>query len=239
VGVGFIDILPQGGKMGKRLKEASKLVDKSKVYSLTEAVDILKKTANAKFDETVEVHIRLGIDPKQSSQTVRGTISLPHGIGKTRKVAVLAKGEKQKEAEAAGADIIGFDDLIENISAGNFSFDVLVATPDTMKDLSKVAKILGPKGLMPNPKSGTVTFDIETTVMELKKGRVEYKNDSFGIIHVPAGRTSFTKEKLIDNIKTLIDAVLKAKPSSSKGQYIKSISISSTMGPGIYIEHRI
>ncbi|MDR0978209.1 MAG: 50S ribosomal protein L1 [Endomicrobium sp.] len=225
--------------MGKRLKEASKLVDKSKVYSLTEAVDILKKTANAKFDETVEVHIRLGIDPKQSSQTVRGTISLPHGIGKTRKVAVLAKGEKQKEAEAAGADIIGFDDLIENISAGNFSFDVLVATPDTMKDLSKVAKILGPKGLMPNPKSGTVTFDIETTVMELKKGRVEYKNDSFGIIHVPAGRTSFTKEKLIDNIKTLIDAVLKAKPSSSKGQYIKSISISSTMGPGIYIEHRI
>lgn len=239
MGVGFIDILPQGGKMGKRLKEASKLVDKSKVYSLTEAVDILKKTANAKFDETVEVHIRLGIDPKQSSQTVRGTISLPHGIGKTRKVAVLAKGEKQKEAEAAGADIIGFDDLIENISAGNFSFDVLVATPDTMKDLSKVAKILGPKGLMPNPKSGTVTFDIETTVMELKKGRVEYKNDSFGIIHVPAGRTSFAKEKLIDNIKTLIDAVLKAKPSSSKGQYIKSISISSTMGPGIYIEHRI
>ncbi|MDR3195650.1 MAG: 50S ribosomal protein L1 [Endomicrobium sp.] len=225
--------------MGKRLKEAAKLVDKSKAYALAEAVALVKDAAKAKFDETVEVHVRLGIDPKQSDQIVRGTVSLPHGIGKTRKVAVLAKSEKQKEAETAGAEIVGSDDLIESISKGNLDFDVLVATPDVMKDLSKVAKILGPKGLMPNPKSGTVTFDIGATVKELKKGRVEYKNDSFGIIHVPAGKVSFDKEKLADNIKALVEAVLKAKPSSSKGQYIKSISISSTMGPGIYVEEKM
>lgn len=225
--------------MGKRLNETAKLVDKSKIYILDEAVSLVKETAKAKFDETIEVHVRLGIDPKQSDQIVRGTVSLPHGIGKTRKVAVLAKGEKQKEAENAGADIIGSDDLIESISKGSLDFDVLVATPDIMKDLSKVAKILGPKGLMPNPKSGTVTFDIGATVKELKKGRVEYKNDSFGIIHVPVGKASFEKEKLVDNIKALVEAVLKAKPSSSKGQYIKSISISSTMGPGIYVEQKM
>ncbi|MDR0398228.1 MAG: 50S ribosomal protein L1 [Endomicrobium sp.] len=225
--------------MGKRLNETAKLVDKSKIYILDEAVSLVKETAKAKFDETIEVHVRLGIDPKQSDQIVRGTVSLPHGIGKTRKVAVLAKGEKQKEAENAGADIIGSDDLIESISKGSLDFDVLVATPDIMKDLSKVAKILGPKGLMPNPKSGTVTFDIGATVKELKKGRVEYKNDSFGIIHVPVGKASFEKGKLVDNIKALVEAVLKAKPSSSKGQYIKSISISSTMGPGIYVEQKM
>ena len=225
--------------MGKRLNETAKLVDKSKIYILDEAVSLVKETAKAKFDETIEVHVRLGIDPKQSDQIVRGTVSLPHGIGKTRRVAVLAKGEKQKEAEKAGADIIGSDDLIESISKGSLDFDVLVATPDIMKDLSKVAKILGPKGLMPNPKSGTVTFDIGAIVKELKKGRVEYKNDSFGIIHVPVGKASFEKEKLVDNIKALVEAVLKAKPSSSKGQYIKSISISSTMGPGIYVEQKM
>ncbi|MDR1433602.1 50S ribosomal protein L1 [Candidatus Endomicrobiellum devescovinae] len=225
--------------MGKRLNETAKLVDKSKIYILDEAVSLVKETAKAKFDETIEVHVRLGIDPKQSDQIVRGTVSLPHGIGKTRKVAVLAKGEKQKEAENAGADIIGSDNLIESISKGSLDFDVLVATPDIMKDLSKVAKILGPKGLMPNPKSGTVTFDIGATVKELKKGRVEYKNDSFGIIHVPVGKASFEKGKLVDNIKALVEAVLKAKPSSSKGQYIKSISISSTMGPGIYVEQKM
>ncbi|MDR3307140.1 MAG: 50S ribosomal protein L1 [Endomicrobium sp.] len=225
--------------MGKRLKEAAKLVDKSKIYTLTEAVALVKDAAKAKFDETVEVHVRLGIDTKQSDQIVRGTVSLPHGIGKTRKIAVLAKSEKQKEAQTAGAELVGFDDLIESISKGNLDFDVLVATPDVMKDLSKVAKILGPKGLMPNPKSGTVTFDIGATVKELKKGRVEYKNDSFGIIHVPVGKVSFEKEKLADNIKALVEAVLKAKPSSSKGQYIKSVSISSTMGPGIYVEQKM
>jgi large subunit ribosomal protein L1 len=225
--------------MGKRLNEATKLVDKNKNYNLLEAVALVKDTAKAKFDETIEVHIKLGIDPKQSDQIVRGTVSLPHGIGKTRKVAVLTKGEKQKEAESAGADIIGADDLIEDIAKGNLDFDIIVATPDIMKDLSRVAKILGPKGLMPNPKSGTVTFEIATTVKELKKGRLEYKNDSFGIVHVPVGKASFEQEKLVENIQTLIEAVVKAKPSSSKGQYIKSISISSTMGPGIFVEHKI
>jgi large subunit ribosomal protein L1 len=225
--------------VSKRLSEAAKLVDKRKTYKLMEAVTLVKEMATAKFDETVEVHIKLGIDPRRSDQMVRGTISLPHGIGKTRKVAVLAKGEKQREAEAAGADIIGSNDLIEDISKGNLDFDVLVATPDVMKDLSKVAKILGPKGLMPNPKSGTVTFEVGATVEELKKGRIEYKNDSFGIIHVPVGKASFEKEKLTDNIKVLIEAVVKAKPSSSKGQYMKSISVSSTMGPGIFVEQKI
>ncbi|MDR1952689.1 MAG: 50S ribosomal protein L1 [Elusimicrobiota bacterium] len=225
--------------MGKRLIEAAKLIDKKKLYSLIEATDLIKQASKAKFDETVEVHIKLGIDPKQSDQIVRGTVLLPHGTGKARRVFVIAKGEKQKEAQEAGADGVGYDDLIEDITKGNINFDILVATPDVMKDLSKVAKILGPKGLMPNPKSGTVTFEIKTAVSELKKGRVEYKNDSFGIIHCPMGKISFEKEKLADNVKTLIEAVLKAKPSSSKGQYIKSISISSTMGPGIFISQSI
>ncbi|MDR1260067.1 MAG: 50S ribosomal protein L1 [Endomicrobium sp.] len=226
-------------KMGKRLDEIIKLIDKNKNYDIPQAVILVKKMANAKFDETIEVHIKLGINPKQSDQVIRGTVSLPYGIGKIRKVAVLTKGEKQKEAKLAGADIIGADDLIDDISSGNINFDVLVVTPDVMKDLSKIAKILGPKGLMPNPKSGTVTFNIATVVKELKNGRVEYKNDSFGIIHVPVGKASFEQKKLVDNIQSLIDAVIKAKPSKSKGQYIKSIAVSSTMGPGIFIEHRM
>ncbi|MDR1663191.1 MAG: 50S ribosomal protein L1 [Endomicrobium sp.] len=225
--------------MKKKSNEVVQLVDKSKIYILNDAVSLVKETVRAKFDETIEVHIRLGIDPKQSDQIVRGTVSLPHGIGKTRRIAVLVKGEKQKEAEKAGADIVGYDDLIESISNGSLGFDILVATPDAMKDLSKVAKILVSKGLMPNPRSGTVTFDIGVTVKELKKGRVEYKSDSFGIIHVPVGKASFDKEKLIDNIKALVEAVLKAKPSNSRGRYIKSISISSTMGPGIYVEQKM
>lgn len=225
--------------MGKRLNEVSQLVDKKKLYTLVEATELVKQTAKAKFDETVELHIKLGIDPKQSDQIVRGTVTLPHGIGKTRKVAVITKGEKQAEAKEAGADLIGGDDLIEDISKGSLDFDILVATPDIMKDLSKVAKILGPKGLMPNPKAGTVTFEIGNTVKELKKGRVEYKNDSYGIIHCSVGKVSFDKEKLADNIKTLFEAVAKAKPSSSKGQYIKSVAISSTMGPGIYVDQRM
>lgn len=225
--------------MGKRLNEATKLIDKSKNYQLTEALDLLKQTAKAKFDETVEIHIKLGIDPKQSAQIVRGTVTLPNGIGKTRRVAVIAKGEKQKEAQEAGADAVGSEDLIEEISKGRLDFDVLAATPDAMKDLSRVAKILGPKGLMPNPKAGTVTFDIAETVKDLKKGRVEYKNDSFGIVHSIAGKISFDNEKLAENIKTLIEAVIKAKPSASKGQYIRSISLSSTMGPGIFIDSKL
>jgi large subunit ribosomal protein L1 len=225
--------------MGKRLDEAVKAVDKSKVYTIEEAVTIVKKMAKAKFDETVEVHIRLGIDPKQSDQVVRGVVSLPHGIGKTKKIAVLAKGEEQKEAQMAGADIVGSDDLIERISKGKLEFDVLVATPDAMRDLSKVAKILGPKGLMPNPKSGTVTFEIKTTVAELKKGRIEYKNDPLGIIHAPVGKASFEEDKIVENIKTLVEVVAKARPSSAKGQYIKSISIASTMGPGMFVECKV
>jgi len=223
--------------MSKRLNEVSKLVDSSKLYSIKEAASLIKQTAKAKFDESVEVHVRLGIDPKKSDQIVRGTVSLPNGIGKTRKVVVIAKGEKQAEAQKAGADESGSVDIIEKISKGWLDFDVLVATPDCMKDLSKVAKILGPKGLMPNPKSGTVTFEVGQAVTELKKGRVEYKNDSFGIIHCAVGKASFDETKIAENIKALLEAIQKAKPSVSKGQYIKSISVSSTMGPGIYIDN--
>jgi len=228
---------PREKKMAKRLNEVSKLVDTGKLYSIKEAADLIKQTAKAKFDESVEVHIRLGIDPKKSDQSVRGTVSLPNGIGKTRKVVVIAKGEKQNEAKNAGADAFGSADIIDQIAKGWLDFDILVATPDTMKDLSKVAKILGPKGLMPNPKSGTVTFDIEQTVKDLKKGRVEYKNDAYGIIHCAVGKASFEADKIAENIKTLLEVVQKAKPSVAKGQYIKSISVSSTMGPGIFIDH--
>jgi len=223
--------------MVKRFNEASKLVDSNKLYSVKEATGLVKQTAKAKFDESIEIHVRLGIDPKQSDQIVRGTILLPNGIGKTRKVAVIAKGEKQIEAKDAGADNYGSTDIIDDIAKGWLDFDVLVATPDSMKDLSKVAKILGPKGLMPNPKSGTVTFDIKETVKALKKGRVEYKNDSYGIIHCSVGKASFEQEKIAENIISLVEAIQKSKPSTAKGQYIKSISISSTMGPGIYIDH--
>lgn len=222
--------------MNKRLEEMSKLVDKEKLYPLNDAVDLLKKTSKAKFDETVDIHVRLSIDPKKSDQIVRGTISLPFGIGKSRKVVVVAKGEKIKEAQAAGADEAGTEDLIDKIAKGWLDFDVLIATPDTMKDLSKLGKVLGPKGLMPNPKAGTVTFELEKTIKEIKLGRVEYKNDSYGIIHSVAGKASFDKEKLVENIKTLISAIVRSKPATSKGQYLKSISISSTMGPGIKLD---
>lgn len=222
--------------MNKRLVEAAKLVDKKKLYQLDEAVNLVKETAKAKFDETVEMHMRLGIDPKQGNQLVRGTVTLPHGIGKSRKVVVLAKGEKLKEAESAKADLAGAEDVIEKIQKGWLDFDVLVATPDMMKDLSKLGKILGPKGLMPNPKAGTVTFDIERTVKELKLGRIEYKNDSYGIVHCSIGKASFDAVKLVENAKSLISAIQRAKPSASKGHYLKTISISSTMGPGIKID---
>ncbi|MCX5782661.1 MAG: 50S ribosomal protein L1 [Elusimicrobia bacterium] len=225
--------------MSKRLEEISKLVDKTKLYTVEEAVSLAKQTAKAKFDETIEMHVRLSIDPKQSDQNVRGVVTLPNGIGKNRKVAVIAKGEKVKEAESSGADFTGFEDIIEKISKGWFDFDVLVATPDTMKDLSKLGKVLGPKGLMPNPKSGTVTFEIAQTIKELKLGRVEYKNDSYGIVHSPIGKASFDPDKLAENARTLLSAILKSKPASSKGQYLKSISVSSTMGPGIKVNPNI
>lgn len=221
--------------MSKRLDETSKLVDKAKLYTIEEAVALAKQTAKAKFDETIEMHVRLSIDPKQSDQNVRGVITLPNGLGKSRKIAVIAKGEKIKEAENAGANFAGDTELIEKISKGWFDFDVLIATPDTMKDLSRLGKVLGPKGLMPNPKSGTVTFDLAQAIKELKIGRVEYKNDSYGIVHSPIGKASFDAGKLAENAKTLLGAIVKAKPASSKGQYLKSISVASTMGPGIKV----
>lgn len=221
--------------MSKRTIELEKKVERNKQYVLQDACKLVKETANAKFDETVELHVRLGVDPKQSDQNVRGVVALPHGTGKSKRVAVIAKGEKVKEAEASGADVVGAEDLIERISKGEFPFDVLVATPDMMKDLSKVAKLLGPKGLMPNPKSGTVTFDVGRTVKELKAGRIEFKLDAYGIVHVPIGKASFPVEHLTANATALLDSISHAKPASSKGVFMKSVSIASTMGPGIKI----
>ena len=222
--------------MGKRMEAATKSLDTQKLHTLEDAAALLKKAATAKFDETAEIHVRLGIDVKQSDQQVRGTINLPHGTGKSKRVAVVAKGEKQKEAEAAGADTVGADDLIDKISKGFMDFDVLVATPDVMRELSKLGKVLGPRGLMPNPKSGTVTFEIGNTVKELKAGRIEYKADDFGIVHVAIGKASFAPEKIAGNARTVLEALVKAKPSSSKGVYIRSITLSSTMGPGIHVD---
>jgi len=220
---------------GKKYAEAVKLVDRNKLYSLDEAVELAKKTSYAKFDETVELHLNLGVDPRQSDQTVRGTVVLPHGVGKTKKVVVITKGEKLREAENSGADLVGSEELITKISQGWLDFDCLIATPDMMKELSKLGKILGPRGLMPNPKTGTVTMDIAKVVKEVKAGRTEFKTDSHGTIHTAVGKLSFPKEKLVENAKTLIEAVLRAKPPSAKGEYLKSITLSSTMGPGIKI----
>jgi len=219
--------------MGKRLAAIKKGLELVKKYKVDEAVAIVKKNANAKFDETVELHIKLGIDVKQSDQQVRGIISLPHGTGKTKKVAVIAKGEKTQEAQDAGADMVGGADLIEKIFKGFMDFDVLVVTPDMMKDAAKLGKTLGPRGLMPNPKSGTVTFDIARTVKELKAGRIEFKADPQGIVHAPAGKASFPEKSLAENVQAVIDAVLKSKPSSSKGVYMQSVFVASTMGPGL------
>ena len=221
--------------MGKRIVNVKKGLDLNKKYTVKEAVALLKKSANAKFDETVEVHLRLGIDVKQSDQQVRSTVSLPHGTGKTKKVAVIAKGEKEKEAQTAGADICGGADLIEKIMGGFMDFDVLVVTPDMMKDAAKLGKTLGPKGMMPNPKSGTVTFEIAKTVKELKAGRIEFKADPQGIVHAVAGKASFSEDKLAENVQAVIDAVLKVKPPSSKGVYIQSVFIASAMGAGFSV----
>ena len=222
--------------MGKRYEALVKDLDLMKLSPLAGAIELVKKCANAKFDETVELHIRLGVDPKQADQQVRGTVGLPHGLGRSKKIAVVVRGDKQKDATAAGADLVGAEDLIEQISKGFTDFDILVATPDMMRDLSKLGKVLGPKGLMPNPKSGTVTMDIPKTVKELKAGRVEYKVDDYGIIHVPVGKASFAADKLVGNAKTVLDAILKAKPSASKGIYMISVTVSSTMGPGFKVE---
>jgi len=222
--------------MGKRIAGLTKDVDLVKRYPLDEAVALVKKCATAKFDETVELHVRLGVDPKQAEQQVRGTVGLPNGLGKSKKVAVVTQGEKQKDATAAGADVVGGAELVDQIAKGFLDFEVLVATPDMMRELSKLGKVLGPKGLMPNPKSGTVTMDVAKTVKELKAGRVEYKVDDYGIIHVPVGKASFAPPAIAGNVKAVMEVLIKAKPSSSKGIYLMSVTLSSTMGPGVRLD---
>jgi large subunit ribosomal protein L1 len=222
--------------MSKRMNEALKLVEPGKLYDLTDAVDTMLKMPKVKFDETVEMHIKLGVDSKQADQQVRGVVVLPHGTGKTKKVLVLAKGERAEQAKAAGADFVGDDDMIQKIQTENwFGFDVIIATPDMMPTLGKVAKILGPKGLMPNPKSGTVTLDVAKAVTETKAGKIEYRLDKNNIVHCPIGKVSFGLEKIKENYLTLLDAIVKAKPAAAKGTYLQSIAIATTMGAGLKI----
>ena len=221
-------------KTGKRYSEAAKLIEKTKTYDLEEAVALVKKTASAKFDETIEAHFRLGVDGRHADQQVRGAVVLPHGTGKTVKVLVFAKGNKVDEALAAGADYAGGDELVPKIqNEGWLDFDVVVATPDMMGVVGRLGRVLGPKGLMPNPKAGTVTMDVTKAINDIKAGKIEYRLDKSNIIHVPIGKASFTDEHLTDNFQTLIDAVVKAKPAAAKGQYIKSLVVASTMGPGV------
>ena len=221
-------------KYGKKYQEAAKLLE-DKVYEAEEAVDLLKKTATAKFDETVEVAVKLGVDPKHADQQVRGAVVLPHGTGKTKRVLVFAKGEKVKEAEAAGADFVGAEELVQKIQGGWADFDVAVATPDMMGTVGRLGKILGPKGLMPNPKVGTVTLDVTRAINEIKAGKIEYRTDKAGNIHAPIGKVSFDNRKILENFHTLIDTLIKVKPAAAKGQYMRSITISTTMGPGIRV----
>ena len=223
-------------KRGKKYLEAAKLVDRSVQYDTVEAVSLIKKTAVAKFDETVEAHIRLGVDGRHADQQVRGAVVLPHGTGKTVRVLVFAKGDKVAEAEAAGADFVGGEELIPRIqNEGWFDFDVVVATPDMMGVVGRLGRVLGPKGLMPNPKAGTVTMDVTKAVNDIKAGKIEYRLDKANIIHCPVGKASFTEEQLTENFNTLMDAIVKAKPASAKGTYMKSVTVTSTMGPGIKV----
>ena len=223
-------------KHGKRYVESAAKIDRDALYAPLEAMRLVKETGRAKFDETVEAHFRLGIDSRHADQQVRGSVSLPHGTGKTVRVAVFAEGDKAREAEAAGADIVGSDDLIERIQGGFLDFDATIATPDQMSKVGRLGKILGTRGLMPNPKLGTVTMDVERVVGELKAGRVEYRADKFGIAHVGIGRVSFDETALVENYGTVLDEILRAKPASAKGRYIKSITVASTMGPGIRVD---
>ena len=223
-------------KKGKKYTESAKLVDRTKVYDTEEAISLVKKTACAKFDETVEAHIRLGVDGRHADQQVRGAVVLPHGTGKKVRVLVFAKGDKVAEAEAAGADYVGGDELIPKIqNDGWFEFDVVVATPDMMGVVGRLGRVLGPKGIMPNPKAGTVTMDVTKAVNDIKAGKIEYRLDKNNIIHVPVGKASFTEEQLTDNFNALMGAIIKAKPATAKGQYLKSVTIAATMGPGVKV----
>ncbi|MDE6566094.1 MAG: 50S ribosomal protein L1 [Clostridia bacterium] len=223
-------------KKGKRYLEAAKLIEKNKAYEVQEAMDLVLKTGTAKFDETVELHMRLGVDPKHADQQVRGVVVLPNGTGKSVRVLVIAKGAKADEAVAAGAEYVGAEEMISKIqNEGWFDFDVCVATPDMMGLVGRIARLLGPKGLMPNPKSGTVTMDVTKAIKEIKAGKVEYRLDKTAIIHVPVGKKSFGAEKLIENMNVVVEAIQKAKPAAAKGTYIKSVNIATTMGPGVKV----
>ena len=224
-------------KKGKRYVEAERLIDSSKDYSAKEAIETIEKFPKAKFDETVELHVKLGVDSKHAEQQVRGTVVLPHGTGKTLRVLVFAKGDKATEAEKAGADFVGAEELIPKIEKENwFEYDVIVATPDMMGVVGRLGRVLGPKGLMPNPKSGTVTMDVTKAINEIKSGKVEYRLDKTNIIHLGFGKVSFGAEKLLENYETVMDAIIKAKPAAAKGQYIRSVAVSTTMGPSIYVK---
>lgn len=222
-------------KAGKKFEAASKQVE-NRPYSLNEAVPLVQKIKYAKFDETVEVHMRLGVDPKHADQMVRGTVVLPNGLGKSKRVLVIASGDKQREAQEAGADFVGGDDMVQKIQGGWIDYDAVVATPDMMRSVGRLGKILGPRGLMPNPKTGTVTVDVATAVKEVKAGKVEFRVDKTGVIHAPVGKVSFASDKLFENANTLIQAVLRAKPAAAKGKYVKSATICSTMGPGVHLD---
>ena len=225
-------------KYGKKYADSLKAYDRSKAYDVDEAMGLAVETAKAKFDETIELHVRLGVDPRQADQQVRGVLVLPNGTGKTKKVLVIAKGEKADIAQQAGADFVGAEEMIAKIQGENwFGFDVVITTPDMMGVVGRIGKVLGPKGLMPNPKSGTVTMDVAKAIAEVKAGKVEYRLDKTAIIHCPIGKKSFGKEKLAENFNALMDAIVKAKPAAAKGQYIKSVAVSSTMGPGIKINY--
>ncbi|KEP25763.1 MULTISPECIES: 50S ribosomal protein L1 [Bacillus] len=223
-------------KKGKKYVEAAKLIERTKAYDVAEAVSLTKKANTAKFDATVEVAFRLGVDPRKNDQQIRGAVVLPNGTGKTQRVLVFAKGEKAKEAEAAGADYVGDSDYITKIQQGWFDFDVIVATPDMMGEVGKIGRVLGPKGLMPNPKTGTVTFEVEKAINEIKAGKVEYRVDKAGNIHAPIGKVSFEDEKLVENFATIYETILKAKPAAAKGVYVKNVSVTSTMGPGVKVD---
>lgn len=222
---------------GKKFKAAAALVEQNKFYSVEEAVGLAKKTARTKFDETVDLAVNLGVDPKQADQMVRGTVVLPHGTGKKVKILVFAKGEKEKEAKDAGADYVGAEDLADKIQKEGWTdFDTVVATPDIMGLVGRLGKVLGPRGLMPNPKTGTVTFDVAKAIREIRAGKVEYRVEKAGIVHVPVGKASFDEQKLIENAKAVLESIIRAKPSSSKGKYLKSVTVSTTMGPGVKMD---